>query len=115
MSERVQLPPGCGGFRCADGTVYKAKPGTSVVLDDRHATALKSSQHQAIGLVRAGETFGFAGTGKPGRWCADCHREWFPWSVQCPACGAETAGMLQESDDAPASTQSTPDTEIRAA
>lgn len=105
MSQRVNLPPGCGGFTCADGTRYNAKPGTSVVLEDQHAKALSQSQHQSIGLVKAGESFAL-GT-KRGRYCEVCARMWQAWSVQCPKCGRETAeaGLVTspEPDDCSAS------------
>lgn len=89
MGQRVQLPAGCGGFRCADGSVYSAKPGTSVVLEDHHARSLSKSQHQSIGLVTANEGFSF-GT-KKSRYCGPCRREWNAWSDLCPKCGLETA------------------------
>ena len=108
MSQRVQLPPGCAGFRCADGSVYSAKAGTSVVLEDRHAKALSSSQHQSIGLVKAGESFAL-GT-KKGRYCSGCARIWQAWSLECPKCGEETYELLPasapESDETSASIQS---------
>jgi hypothetical protein len=88
MGQRVQLPPGCAGFRCADGSVYSAKPGTSVVLEDRHATSLSKSQHQSIGLVTAGESFSL-GT-KESRRCPECRFLAQAWSQDCPRCGAET-------------------------
>jgi hypothetical protein len=110
MSQRVNLPPGCGGFRCADGSVYSAKPGTSVTLEDRHAKALSSSQHQSIGLVKAGESFAL-GT-KRGQYCEDCHRMWQAWSQVCPRCGNECYEVLPytvlELDESSASNESTP-------
>jgi hypothetical protein len=87
LPERVQLPPGCGGFTTADGTRYDAKPGTSVVLEDRHADALARSQHSSIGLVTKPST----GIGtKKGRWCRPCRRLWQAWSQVCPKCGQDT-------------------------
>lgn len=108
MSQRVQLPPGCSGFRCADGSVYSAKPGTSVVLEDHHASSLAKSQHQSIGLVKSGESFSI-GT-KKGRWCPACSRVWQAWSVACPRCGAETLaqGEWTESDFSSSSIQNSP-------
>lgn len=106
MGQRVQLPPGCAGFRCADGSVYSAKAGTSVVLEDHHARSLSKSQHQSIGLVSAGENFSL-GT-KRGRVCDECARTWQVWSLQCPKCGAETREDETETelaqDDGEAST-----------
>lgn len=114
MSQRVQLPPGCAGFRCTDGSVYSAKAGTSVVIEDRHAKALSKSQHQSIGLVKAGESFAL-GT-RRGQVCDACSRTWQAWSLQCPKCGGETredtpTGIELVWDDASASTQSSPSTE----
>jgi hypothetical protein len=87
MSERVSLPPGCAGFTCADGTKYTAKKGTSVVIEDRHADALKKSQHSSIGLVTQ-QSHRLAT--KAGRWCHACHRLWQAWSEVCPRCGGVT-------------------------
>src|ERR1700679_708683 len=110
MSQRVQLPPGCAGFRCADGSEYSAKGGTSVVLEDRHAKALSHSQHQSIGLVKSGESFSL-GT-KRGRVCDACSRVWQCWSLQCPKCGAETrhewTGIELVWDDVSPSTENSP-------
>lgn len=117
MSQRVQLPPGCAGFRCADGSVYSAKAGTSVVLEDRHAKALSRSQHQEIGLVKSGESFSL-GT-KRGRVCDTCARTWQAWSLQCPKCGAGTREERSEIelvwDDASSSIESSPCTTAEAA
>lgn len=87
MSQRVQLPPGCGGFTTADGSRYDAKPGTSVVLEDRHADALAKSQHSSIGLVTKGST---RLNTKAGRWCRPCRRLWQAWSSTCPKCEGPT-------------------------
>jgi hypothetical protein len=87
MGQRVELPPGCGGFRCADGTVYRAKPGSAVTLEDNHATALRNSQHHSIGLVTPPS---FQLGTKEGRWCVECNRLWQAWSHTCPKCGAFT-------------------------
>lgn len=100
MGERVELPPGCAGFRCADGTVYKAKPGSAVTLDDRHAKALRNSQHRSIGLVTPPA---FAIGTKNGRWCPECRRLWQAWSVVCPKCGEDTCEETGESKPFPAS------------
>lgn len=87
MSQRVQLPPGCGGFTTADGTRYDAKPGTSVVLEDRHASALAKSQHSSIGLVTAPSYR--LGT-KKSRWCPDCGFHAQAWTQACPRCRVPT-------------------------
>jgi hypothetical protein len=105
MGTRVQLPPGCAGFRCADGSVYSAKPGSSLVLEDRHADALKKSQHSSIGLV-TGESHRL-GT-KNGRWCRACARLWQAWSAECPRCGDLTEPEMPVSDVSAASSRSSP-------
>lgn len=88
MSAKVNLPPGCGGFTCADGTRYDARPGTSVVVSDRHADALDRSQYAEKDLLTAKQPLSF-GT-KRGRWCQACRRVWNAWNDVCPRCGAET-------------------------
>jgi hypothetical protein len=99
MPERVQLPPGCGGFTCADGTRYDTKPGGSVVLEDRHADALAKSQHSSIGLVTKGATA--IGT-RNGRWCQPCRFLAQAWSATCPRCGGPTIPEAeQEPPDGP--------------
>jgi hypothetical protein len=89
MGQRVQLPPGCAGFTCADGSRYSAEAGTSVVLEDHHARSLSKSQHSEIGLVKASEGFSL-GT-KRGRRCVSCARLWQAWSLECPRCGSPTS------------------------
>ena len=87
MGTRAHLPPGCGGFTCADGTRYDTRPGGTVTLDDRHAKALAASQYAGTGFIRA-ESFTI-GT-REGRWCRPCRRLWQAWSVVCPRCGHTT-------------------------
>lgn len=89
MSQRVNLPPGCSGFDCKDGTQYKAdKPGGAVVVNDRHADALNHSQFTEQGLVNAKGAQSF-GT-KQGRYCQKCRRLWNVWNDTCPRCGEVT-------------------------
>lgn len=88
MGTRVTLPPGCSGFRCQDGTLYSAKKGTSVVVEDQHAVALARGQHVRSGLLSTSSPVTL-GT-KRGRWCNACSRLWQAWSAMCPRCGAET-------------------------
>lgn len=89
MSVKVQLPPGCAGLDCKDGTKYTAsRPGGSVSVDDRHASAINRGQYGEQGLISATGAVSF-GT-KRGRTCAPCRRVWNAWSEQCPRCGAPT-------------------------
>lgn len=89
MSTKVQLPPGCSGFDCKDGTKYSAsRPGGSVTVDDRHASAINTGQYGDTGLVSAKGALSF-GT-KRGQWCRACHRLWNAWNHECPKCGTAT-------------------------
>lgn len=87
---KVNLPPGCMGFRASDGTRYVAKPGTHVNVDDRHMAALKSQDYANAGLVDAGPEKQFITKAtKEGRWCNDCKKLWHSWRTTC-FCGTET-------------------------
>jgi hypothetical protein len=89
MAVKVNLPPGCTGFDCKDGTKYNAtRPGGSVVLEDRHARAVNNGQFGEKGLVSAkgAESFGT----KTGKYCEPCNRTWNSWTTSCNRCGAET-------------------------
>lgn len=89
MGARVQLPPGCRGFDCKDGTRYTApRSGGSVVVDDRHAAAINSGQYGQAGFIVAGAATSF-GT-RRGQWCRPCNRVWNAWNHLCPRCGAPT-------------------------
>jgi hypothetical protein len=89
MSQRVNLPPGCSGFDCKDGTKYKAdKPGGSVVISDRHADAVNKSQFKEQDFISAQSLQSF-GT-KVGRYCQKCRRLWNAWNDTCPRCGEAT-------------------------
>jgi hypothetical protein len=87
MSTKVQLPPGCYGFDCKDGTKYTGRPGGSVTVSDRHAKALNQSQFGGdanlvgnVGRVSFGT--------KKTRVCAPCGgRRWNAWNETCPRCG----------------------------
>jgi len=90
MGTKVNLPPGCSGFDCKDGTKYTAaKPGGTIEVSSRHAKAINSGQFGDTGLVRADGAVSF-GT-KKGRECSACARVWNVWSKQCPRCGGDTA------------------------
>jgi hypothetical protein len=89
MSVKVQLPPGCSGFDCKDGTKYTAtKPGGSVTVSDRHARAINQGQYGDTGFVSATGAQSF-GT-KKGMKCPDCNRLWNVWNKTCPKCGTTT-------------------------
>lgn len=93
MSVKVQLPPGCKGFDCKDGTKYTAaRAGGSVTVSDRHAEAIKNSQFggdaNLVGNV-GGETFGT----KRGQRCPKDGRLWNAWNDTCPKCGTETISV----------------------
>lgn len=89
MSVKVNLPPGCSGFDCKDGTKYTAnRPGGSVTVSDRHAAALNRSQYADQDFIsgKAPMTFGT----KVGMRCIPCNRLWNRWNAECPKCGSET-------------------------
>ena len=88
---RVNLPPGCMGFKASDGTRYVAKPGTHVDVDERHIPALQSQQYAQAGLVDAGPEKAFIRDDKKrGRWCPECHKLWHAWAKTCSKCRGET-------------------------
>lgn len=88
MSVRVQLPPGCSGITCQDGTRYSGRKGGSVVVEDRHAAAIP---HSKLGTMLSAKFAVAAGTSKA-RVCPMCHdnRRWNSWNKTCPKCGATT-------------------------
>ena len=69
---RVNLPPGCAGFKAQDGTRYVAKPGTFVDVADHHMAALKNNDYAIAGLVDAGAEKLFIRKGPEGKWCPHC-------------------------------------------
>lgn len=89
MSVKVQLPPGCTGFDCKDGTKYTAsRPGGSVSVEDRHADSINTGQYGQQGLVSAKGALSF-GT-KRGKLCRACKRVWNVWNETCPRCEGPT-------------------------
>lgn len=89
MSVKVNLPPGCSGFDCKDGTKYTAnRPGGSVVVSDRHASSLNKSQYAEQDFIsgKGSQSFGT----KIGMECPKCHRLWNVWNTRCPKCDVET-------------------------
>jgi hypothetical protein len=92
VSVKVQLPPGCSGFDCKDGTKYTAsRPGGSITVDDRHASAINRGQFGSTGLVEAKGAVSF-GT-KNGQRCDPCGRLWNAWNKICPRCGEPTRAV----------------------
>jgi hypothetical protein len=89
---RVNLPPGCAGFKAQDGTRYVARPGTFVDVADRHIAALKNNDYAVAGLVDAGPEKHFIRRGPEGRWCPECPSNtiWHHWKTECPRCGGLT-------------------------
>lgn len=89
MSVKVQLPPGCKGFDCKDGTKYTAKrAGGTVDVDDRHAKAINTGQYGQQHFISAKGQQSF-GT-KRGQYCEPCRRLWNAWNKTCPKCGIDT-------------------------
>lgn len=89
MSVKVNLPPGCSGFDCKDGTKYTAnRPGGTVTVDDRHAAAIERGQYGQHDFIsgKGSQTFGT----KVGMRCLPCNRLWNRWNAVCPRCGTET-------------------------
>ena len=89
---RVNLPPGCAGFKAQDGTRYVAKPGTFVDVADHHMAALKNNDYAIAGLVDAGAEKLFIRKGPEGKWCphCPCNTIYHGWKKECPKCGGET-------------------------
>lgn len=88
MTTRVELPPGCYGLQMADGTQYDAKPGGAVTVEDRHASAIKTSTNGKAGVLSATKAYSL-GT-KTGRRCEPCGFLGQAWSTSCPRCGGAT-------------------------
>lgn len=89
MSVRVNLPPGCSGFDCKDGTRYTAsRKGGTVEVEDRHARAINGGQYGQAGFISASASWSF-GT-REGRECRSCRRVWNVWSLICPRCEGDT-------------------------
>lgn len=89
MSVKVQLPPGCKGFDCKDGTKYTAsKAGGFVDVSDRHAKAINQGQYGEQHFISATGQQSF-GT-KVGQQCPSCSRVWNAWNKTCPKCEVET-------------------------
>lgn len=93
MAIKVNLPPGCKGFDCKDGTKYTAaRAGTHVMVEDRHADALNKSQFGGDGHLIGNvgrESFGT----KKGMKCPKDGRIWNAWNDTCPKCGTVTEAV----------------------
>jgi predicted RNA-binding Zn-ribbon protein involved in translation (DUF1610 family) len=100
---RVNLPPGCLGFKADDGTRYVAKPGTFVDVADHHMKALKQNNYAQAGLVDAGAEKFFVKKGPEGKWCGNCSSNtiYHSWTRICPLCGGETIPESQMSRELP--------------
>lgn len=99
---RVNLPPGCLGFKAQDGTRYVAKPGTHVEVADHHLAALAKNDYAQAGLVDAGPEKFFTVRRNDGRWCRQCHRLWNSWNLACPKCDRETIAETEMDRTLPA-------------
>ena len=92
MSVKVNLPPGCSGFDCKDGTKYTAnRPGGTVEVSDRHAAAINKGQYGSADFIAADGAQSF-GT-KRGQRCERCNRTWNAWNITCPRCGEDTIAV----------------------
>ena len=90
---RVHLPPDCAGFRDDSGRVMAERgPGSFVNLEDGspQLAKLRNQGYASAGLSDAGPEKYFTRRTGDGRWCADCRRTWFRWSLACPRCGQDT-------------------------
>lgn len=89
---RVQLPPGCLGFRASDGRKIPAENGAGSFanVDDKYMPALKNQEYASAGLVDAGPEKFFTVKGPQGRWCAACTFLAHGWAIVCPKCGRDT-------------------------
>jgi hypothetical protein len=87
---KVNLPPGCSGFTCTDGTKYTGKPGGHVDVSESHAYDISRNSELGGngGLVSLSNVLTI-GT-KKGQWCNACGRMWQAWSKVCPRCGENT-------------------------
>lgn len=89
MGTRVQLPPGCSGITCEDGTRYSGKKGGFVEVQDHHANAINKQLGFGSRLLSAKFMVNI-GT-KKSRWCGPCGKLWQAWSHDCPRCGEPTS------------------------
>lgn len=99
---RVQLPPGCLGFRAADGVRIPAEAGAGSFanVDDKYIPALRNNDYAQAGLVDAGPEKFFT-KDVDGRWCKPCRRVWNRWNHECPKCGAGTVPEAEMPRDLP--------------
>jgi hypothetical protein len=91
---RVTLPSngtgsGCYGLEFADGTkTPKARPGSSIEIDDSKYRAIRQGAAGKNGLITStGYSFGTKG----GRRCpCSPNTSWNVWTKICPRCGGPT-------------------------
>lgn len=89
-TSKVTLPSGCAGLDMADGTRYDApKQGTSIEVDDRHASAIKRGWYGDSGVISTNGLAVALGT-KRGRRCPSCSWLGNAWSESCGRCGTPT-------------------------
>ena len=100
---RVQLPPGCLGFKASDGRRILAERGAGSFahVDDKYLPALQRQDYASAGLVDAGPEKHFTTTRDDGRWCKPCRRVWNRWNKQCPVCDGETLPESEMPRDLP--------------
>lgn len=93
MSVKVNLPPGCSGFSCADGTQYKGRAGGTIEVSDRHARAINTGQYGQQGFISAtgAMTIGTKRTTE----CTSpaCRHRGQAWQTTCPRCGSEMSEL----------------------
>jgi hypothetical protein len=89
---RVLLPKDCAGFS-DDGVRFMGErgPGSFINLDDdRQLAKLRNQEYSSAGLSDCGPEKYFPVRAGDGRWCGDCRRTWWRWSLTCPRCGRDT-------------------------
>lgn len=89
---KFRMPPGCNKVEMQDGSILRptgsSKRGMVVDVDNAdHARAIKRQVKTHGEFIEQGFT---APSGKPGRLCEPCNREWWAWQKVCPKCGLET-------------------------
>jgi hypothetical protein len=92
MLPRVQLPPGCGGFKDGNRRIIAERgPGSFVNLDDGdpQLKKLRNQDYASAGLVDAGPEKFYTRKAPDGRWCQVCMKLWHGWRTEC-FCGQPT-------------------------
>lgn len=87
LTERFGDLRGITGATMEDGTVYRARRGGVMTVDDpSHVAAMKRDPRVADNI--AVETFHAAPA--RGRYCPTCHFSAWAWQVTCPRDGSPT-------------------------